>query len=196
MSTPVKYYLAAYNAIAFIFWALYFVYFISCGLQLDAMGLLLLNVAQGMALLEVVHAMLKWVKSPVGSTFAQVASRLLVLMLINFFFKGPEPMAAITKAGIITVSFAWSITELVRYSYYFLLLFDKHPRVLLLMRYSFFIVLYPTGVLGEWLIIITPIVLQPQLSMYLAFVVVLFVAYAYYFPVLYKYMWKQRRQRL
>jgi very-long-chain (3R)-3-hydroxyacyl-CoA dehydratase len=82
MSKAVKYYLGAYNGIAFLAWAAYLVCFLAAGFQLDAPSLYLLNIAQGLAFLEIVHALLKWVKSPVLSTAAQVASRLLVLVLI------------------------------------------------------------------------------------------------------------------
>jgi hypothetical protein len=195
MSQPVKYYLAAYNAIAFLFWGAYFICFIASGFALSPLNLLLLNIAQGMAVLEILHTVFKWVKSPVGSTAAQVASRILVLVAINWFLSPAAPM--VFRVGVLIVSFAWSITELVRYSFYFLGLFDIQPRPLLWMRYSFFIALYPLGVTGEWLILITPLVAAGlQLNLYNAFLIVLAASYLYYFPVLYKYMWKQRRSKL
>jgi very-long-chain (3R)-3-hydroxyacyl-CoA dehydratase len=205
MSNAVKYYLGAYNLVAFLFWAVYLVSFIAGGLVLNAQSLLLLNIAQGLAVLEIVHALLKWVKSPVGSTIAQVASRLLVLVLINLFTNGIMTDKAVL-IGVIVVSFAWSITELVRYSLYFLSLFNLQPGWLLWMRYSFFIVLYPTGVTGEWLIILAPVIAAGFFTSqfgtswhfygYRILVVLLFISYAYYFPVLYRYMWKQRKSKL
>jgi very-long-chain (3R)-3-hydroxyacyl-CoA dehydratase len=196
MHTSTKNYLAAYNLIAFAFWAAYIVSYISSGLQMNSLNLLLLNIAQGMAVLEVLHALLKWVKSPVVSTAAQVASRILVLVFINLFI---QTYAAVTifDIGVKVVSFAWGITELVRYSLYFLGLFNKQPTALLWMRYSFFIVLYPLGVTGEWLILLTPIVANGIVfNFYTALIVVLLVSYLYYFPVLYKYMWKQRKAKI
>ena len=196
MHTSIKNYLAAYNLIAFAFWAAYIVSYISSGLQMNSLNLLLLNIAQGMAVLEVLHALLKWVKSPVVSTAAQVASRILVLVFINLFI---QTYAAVTifDIGVKVVSFAWGITELVRYSLYFLGLFNKQPTALLWMRYSFFIVLYPLGVTGEWLILLTPIVANGIVfDFYTALIVVLLVSYLYYFPVLYKYMWKQRKAKI
>jgi very-long-chain (3R)-3-hydroxyacyl-CoA dehydratase len=155
----------------------------------------LLNIAQGLAILEIVHAIVKWVKSPVMSTAAQVFSRILVLVLIDFFYnQGSLP--SITHTGITVVSIAWGITELVRYSFYLLSLFDKQPSWLLWMRYTFFIVLYPLGVTGEWLIIVTPLVMHFTLGLYAAMVGFLAISYIYYFPVLYMYMWKQRKARL
>ncbi len=194
MKNNIKYYLASYNLTAFIFWLAYLFVFAASGFRLSDTGLLLLNVAQGMAIFEIVHAILKWVKSPVMSTAAQVFSRVLVVVLINVFYQ--NPLSSITQNGIIVVSIAWGITELVRYSFYFLGLLDIQPKWLLWMRYTFFIVLYPLGVTGEWLIIITPLMLQFTFGLYAAMVAILAVSYIYYFPVLYMYMWKQRKARL
>jgi very-long-chain (3R)-3-hydroxyacyl-CoA dehydratase len=195
MNTSIKYYLAAYNLTAFIFWLAYLLVFAASGFSLNSTGLILLNIAQGLAILEIVHAIVKWVKSPVMSTAAQVFSRILVLVLIDFFYnQGSLP--SITHTGITVVSIAWGITELVRYSFYLLSLFDKQPSWLLWMRYTFFIVLYPLGVTGEWLIIVTPLVMHFTLGLYAAMVGFLAISYIYYFPVLYMYMWKQRKARL
>jgi very-long-chain (3R)-3-hydroxyacyl-CoA dehydratase len=192
----IKYYLAAYNAVAFIFWMLYLISFIASGFVLSKTGLLLLNIAQGLAVLEILHAILKWVKSPVSSTIAQVTSRLLVVVLINVFINDQSLSAVISK-GIFICSLAWGITELVRYSFYFLSLFGKQPYALLWMRYTFFIVLYPLGVTGEWFILAAPLVVHGiSFNAYTVFLVISFASYAYYFPILYGYMWKQRRAKL
>ena len=214
MKTGIKYYLAAYNLVAFVFWALYLLRFIMEGPEPDSTGLLLLNIAQGLAMLEIIHSLLSWVKSPVLSTTAQVSSRILVLILINryvFYFTGKAFVTWIgicdlsfnSKSelvfywGLILVSIAWSITELVRYSFYFLSLFNRQPKWLLWMRYTLFIGLYPIGVTGEWLIFIAPIWKLPfVVNAYTGLVVFLLIAYGYYFPVLYKYMWKQRKTRM
>ncbi len=206
--------MAAYNLVAFIFWALYLLVFLIAGCQITEPGLLLLNIAQSLALLEILHTFLKWVKSPVTSTIAQVASRILVLLLIDKYSlhltdKGFLQMFSVIDfsdgrnadhlfyAGFIIVSLAWSITELVRYSFYFLSLFNLQPKILLWMRYTLFIGLYPFGVTGEWLIFIAPLCTLPFIfDLYTALVAFLVIAYVYYFPVLYKYMWKQRKARM
>lgn len=196
MKPLLKTYLAAYNVVAFFMWGCFFISFLSCGLQLSRVNLILLNIAQGMALLEILHALLRWVKSPVGSTVAQVASRIMVLVFINLFI---DKYAGVTvfNWGVLTVSFAWTITELVRYSFYFFALFGRQFNILVWMRYSFFILLYPIGVTGEWLILITPLAANGiALSLYTAFLAVTLVAYVYYFPVLYGYMWKQRKVKI
>jgi very-long-chain (3R)-3-hydroxyacyl-CoA dehydratase len=165
-------------------------------MTLNPSSLLLLNIAQGLAVMEIIHAFLKWVKSPVGSTIAQVSSRLLVVVLINVFI-GDESLASVIHPGVIICSIAWGITELVRYSFYLLSLFDRQPPALLWMRYTFFIALYPLGVMGEWFILAAPIVMKGiSFSAYTIFLVLAFLSYAYYFPILYRYMWKQRRAKL
>jgi hypothetical protein len=196
MKPAIKNYLAIYNVVAFIFWALYLLQFVFSGFQLTGTGMLLLDIAQGLAVLEILHTLLKWVKSPVGSTVAQVGSRLLVLIAINIFYR-QLPLPPLTQVGIAIVSFAWGITEMVRYSFYFLSLFGRQPYALLWMRYSFFIVLYPLGVTGEWFILFHPFISAGWvLNGYAILLAGLFIAYGYYFPVLYGYMWQQRKIKL
>jgi hypothetical protein len=195
MNNTIRNYLAGYNFVAFFFWLLFLIAFACRGCTITLQSLWLLNIAQGLALLEIIHALLRWVKSPVGSTFAQVFSRILVLVLINIFVK--SELHPITNYGIITVAFAWGITELVRYSHYFFSIVHREMKPLVWMRYSFFILLYPLGITGEWLIIITPLVTDGLgLNLYNAMVVGLAISYLYYFPVLYKYMWKQRKAKV
>jgi very-long-chain (3R)-3-hydroxyacyl-CoA dehydratase len=196
MSNSIKYYLAAYNLAAFVAWGFFlFNYFLS-GYVMNHDNLMLLNIAQGMAVLEIVHVLLKWVSSPVISTIAQVFSRIFILVLINIFIKN-EPLPFITNTGILIVSLAWGITELVRYSLYFLQLFGRQPEFLLWMRYSFFVVLYPLGVTGEWFILVTRLVTNGiTLSAYTIFLIIAAASYIYYFPVLYKHMWRQRATKL
>jgi very-long-chain (3R)-3-hydroxyacyl-CoA dehydratase len=201
MNNRVKCYLAAYNLVAFVFWALYLGAYVYNHMQLSPVNLSLLNIAQFMALLEILHAVLKWVKSPIGSTIAQVSSRILVVVLINVwmykYWMDGVAVPGLTLTGITIVSFAWSITELVRYSFYFLSLFKIELRPLLWARYTFFIILYPLGVTGEWLILIYPLLKNGwSFNITTAALALLFLTYAYYFPVLYGYMWKQRKAKL
>ncbi|KAJ9118742.1 hypothetical protein QFC22_003963 [Naganishia vaughanmartiniae] len=48
-----------------------------------------------------------------------------------------------------TMILAWSITEVVRYSFYLLALLDIEPKPLLWARYNLFYVLYPMGAGSE-----------------------------------------------
>jgi hypothetical protein len=196
MTNPTKYYLVGYNVLAFCSWLAYLISFALSGGSLGNISLVLLNIAQGLAVLEIAHIIFKLVKSPLASTIAQVFSRLLVLVLIDYFRYQQIQHQALER-GILVVSLAWGITELVRYSFYATQLLNSQPRALLWMRYTFFIVLYPVGVFGEWLIIATPIFISGMVfnpyNVAMAFVL---LSYVYYFPVLYKYMWKQRKAKL
>lgn len=196
MQNSVKYYLVAYNVLAFCAWLAYLVSFAWSGFALEGNSLVLLNIAQGLAILEIAHIVFKLVKSPLASTIAQVFSRLLVLLLIDYFVYQQLQHQAL-QAGILVVSAAWGITELVRYSFYATQLLNNQPRLLLWMRYTFFIVLYPIGVFGEWLIIATPIFISGMVfNLYNLAMAFVLLSYVYYFPVLYKYMWKQRKAKL
>lgn len=192
MHYGIKIYLACYNFAAFVFWALYLGFFFVSNFQLNESNLFFLNIAQGMAILEIFHVAMKWVKSSLLSTGIQVLSRLLILVLINFFFRDYADQFAFS-AGVLIVSVAWLGIELVRYSLYFLSGFSIQPSVLLWMRYSFFIILYPLGVTGEWFILITPVKANGMENyFYLIFLLICLGTYLYYFPMLYRYMWKQR----
>lgn len=218
MKPTQKYYLLAYNGIAFLAWLAYGVSMVSLVLLPGAFRQFpmwivimpyLLPVAQGLALLEVVHSATGLVRSPVGSTAAQVASRILVVVLLYLFFS--DPYLSWINAGLLLVSIAWTITELIRYSFYFAGLLGREPHILLWMRYSFFVLLYPLGVTGEWLIILSPLLTYGLAGRdifghqwtfavgpvsYTIFVCALAVSYIVYFPVLYRYMWQQRRKKL
>lgn len=218
MKPAQKYYLLAYNAIAFLAWLAYgigmlILIFFQPALVRHPVLLtiipFLLPVAQGLAILEIIHAATGLVRSPIGSTAAQVASRILVVILLYLFFS--DPYLSWLNAGLLLVSIAWTITELIRYSYYFAGLLGSEPHILLWMRYSFFIVLYPLGVTGEWLIILSPLLTYGLAARdvfghlwpfavspvyYTIFVCALAIAYIVYFPVLYRYMWQQRRKKI
>ena len=190
-------YLKAYNFILAILWAIVLVLFIIDKGQLDEHSLLLLNIAQGAALLEVLHAALGWVKSPVFTTAIQVASRIFVLILINLLF-GKELFAIFGINGLHLAIVAWSITEVIRYSYYLVLLLKKQSSILLFCRYTFFIVLYPIGVTGE-LMILYAWATQGGFGFYkweVIFMGVVTALYLIFFPQMYKHMWKQRKQKL
>ena len=116
---------------------------------------------QSFALLEVVHALLGWVRSPLQTTVMQVASRLFlvwgvieqfenvrsceaaVLMVTQFFVQvRTNPLFA-------SMVLAWSMTEIIRYAFYACNLLGFQPYVLLYLRYTTFYILYPVGAFSE-----------------------------------------------
>ena len=103
-----------------------------------------LKVFQTLAFLEVLHAAFGVVKSNTVQTLAQVFSRVYILWLI--IDKVP---ASKSSPGIPLLLVAWTLTEIVRYSFYALQILSSPVYVVTWLRYTLFIVLYPIGVLGE-----------------------------------------------
>jgi very-long-chain (3R)-3-hydroxyacyl-CoA dehydratase len=162
-----------------------------------------LKICQTAAFLEVFHAMFGLVRSNPMIVLIQIISRVLIVWGVANYI--PPAQHSI---GILLAVTAWSITEVIRYVYYALNLFQASPRLLTWCRYSFFIVLYPLGVTGELLTIKTgmetiyPEAIRNRYSIllpnkfnfgldYFYFLVVVLLGYTY-FPTLYQHMWTQR----
>ncbi|TYJ56815.1 hypothetical protein B9479_002425 [Cryptococcus floricola] len=106
---------------------------------------------QSLAVLEIVHAALGLVRSPVGTVTSQVFSRVYTVWGVV------EAVPQITHDSPLftTMLLAWSIAEVVRYSFYTLTLLPPasvpSPIASLLtwLRYTSFLVLYPLGAGSE-----------------------------------------------
>lgn len=103
---------------------------------------------QTAALLEIAHAALGLVRSPVFITSLQVGSRIAALFAVTH---SPEA-AHQYGAGMMILS--WALVEVPRYAFYVAALITgdatkKTPFPLFWLRYSLFAVLYPTGIFGE-----------------------------------------------
>ncbi|KAJ7262241.1 PTPLA-domain-containing protein [Mycena haematopus] len=101
-------------------------------------------VVQTCALLEVAHSLLGWVRSPLQTTAMQVASRLWIVWGIVQQFEVARTSPLYTSCVL-----AWSITEVVRYSFYASSILGYEPPVLLYLRYTMFYLLYPVGASSE-----------------------------------------------
>ncbi|KAJ7703262.1 PTPLA-domain-containing protein [Mycena rosella] len=101
-------------------------------------------IVQTCAILEVVHSLLGWVRSPLQTTAMQVASRLWIVWGIVQQFDVAQTNPLYTSAVL-----AWSVTEVVRYSFYASSLLGYEPPILLYLRYTMFYVLYPVGAGSE-----------------------------------------------
>lgn len=99
---------------------------------------------QTMAGMEVLHALLSVVRAPVPTTIMQVSSRFLLVWGVVHQFPALGQDAAYTSMLL-----AWSITEVIRYSYFALSLSGVQPNSLTWLRYNTFFVLYPVGILSE-----------------------------------------------
>ncbi|XP_076281461.1 3-hydroxyacyl-CoA dehydratase 1 [Lasioglossum baleicum] len=102
---------------------------------------------QHAALLEIIHAIVGLVKSNPMLTLFQVTSRILIVDGVLLAI----PYSEISTTGLFLALLAWSITEIIRYLYYFMNLNNYVPHVLVWLRYTLFIGLYPIGVSGELL---------------------------------------------
>ncbi|KAK9071525.1 hypothetical protein SSX86_010094 [Deinandra increscens subsp. villosa] len=101
--------------------------------------------AQSAAFLEILHGLIGLVRSPVSATLPQISSRLYVLWGILYSF--PEVQ---THPLISSLIISWGVTEIVRYSFFGTKeAFGSTPYWLLWLRYSTFLVLYPTGIASE-----------------------------------------------
>ena len=80
----------------------------------------------------------------------QVASRFLLVWIIAYIF----PATVSASLAYTTMLLAWSITEIIRYSYFAVNLAQgKVPEWLTWLRYNTFFVLYPVGIASEcWLV--------------------------------------------
>ncbi|KAF7033940.1 hypothetical protein CFC21_045005 [Triticum aestivum] len=104
-----------------------------------------LQLAQTAAVLEILHGLVGLVRSPVSATLPQIGSRLFVTWGILWSF--PETRTHILVSSLVI---SWSITEIIRYSFFGTKeLFGSAPSSLLWLRYSSFLVMYPTGISSE-----------------------------------------------
>jgi hypothetical protein len=117
---------------------------------------------QSAALLEVAHAALGWVKSPLQTTAMQVASRLFVVW---WFVESQQ--AARTSPFYSTMLISWSLAEMIRSTYYTASLLHLIPpqphhsrvtavsiNILTFIRYTAFYILYPLGAGSEYFLLL------------------------------------------
>lgn len=191
-----KRYLISYNLILLLGWTLFFAWQITHAFVIDRFSMTVLNICQAAALLEILHAKQGWVKSPVFTTALQISSRVFVLFWLNVIPEAHQIKIA-GISGITVVSVAWSITEIVRYSYYAASLLNTEIKWLTFLRYTLFIVLYPLGVFGESLILFSVLKWNSyDVSVVNFVVVIVMLSYLPFFPKLYLYMWQQRKKKL
>ncbi|XP_054824382.1 very-long-chain (3R)-3-hydroxyacyl-CoA dehydratase PASTICCINO 2A [Prosopis cineraria] len=101
--------------------------------------------AQTAAVSEILHGLLGLVRSPVSATLPQIGSRLYLVWGILYSF--PETRNHILVTSLLI---SWSLTEIIRYSFFGLKeAFGFAPSWLLWLRYSTFLLLYPTGISSE-----------------------------------------------
>lgn len=151
------------------------------------------------------------VRAPLFTTAMQVASRLLLVWGIGYQF----PQTTQYSPAYSSMLVAWSVTEVIRYSYFVFALTDSVPKLwtwlrcvasflyrvehlsLIRDRYNTFLILYPLGVASEtWLIYRA---IPPASKIDERYGWGLWAVLATYIPgfyTLFTYMLKQRRRIL
>ncbi|ATY64660.1 tyrosine phosphatase [Cordyceps militaris] len=140
---------------------------------------------QTAACLEVLHSLFGIVRAPIATTVMQVMSRLLLVWGITY------PFPFVTQAPFYaSMLVAWSVTEVIRYSYFATSLAGLQPSFLTFLRYNTFFILYPLGIFSECsLIFITSKFLQGAEQYMLYAILAIYIPGSY---TLYTYMMKQR----
>lgn len=214
-SVAVKGYLFLYNAVQVVGWSyiLYQLinYYVLQGAEFRAKITLWdytrlpVIIFQNAAFVEILNASFGLVKSnPVVTTF-QVFSRMMVVVGVVM----ATPTGKVSP-GIPIALLAWSVTEIIRYGYYALNIVKFVPHVLVFLRYTTFIALYPIGVTGELLCfwwaqqyakensvwsVEMPNKYNATFS-YFALLWIVMLLYIPLFPQLYLHMFAQRRKIL
>ncbi|CAO3616321.1 unnamed protein product [Cunninghamella blakesleeana] len=149
-----------------------------------------LKVVQTAAIFEIVHSLIGWVRAPFLTTLMQVLSRLLLVWGVNDIF--PQIHHHWSYTTMIT---AWCIAELVRYSFYAFNLKGGVPSIISWARYNFFIVLYPTGVSSELIMIYLSLPYAKEYHPFLYYgLIASALTYIPGFPVLFSHLWVQRKK--
>ncbi|TGZ56447.1 hypothetical protein CRM22_010163 [Opisthorchis felineus] len=139
-------YLLGYNSLQLLGWSYLLYSFVtesySSGnwLALSSNAEFLLRTFQTLALVEILHACLRLVKSSPVVTALQLMSRVFVVWGIMLPLMKQETIAA----PLCIVS--WSLAEIVRYVYYALTICNSSIGFVTWLRYTAFMVLYPTGI--------------------------------------------------
>ncbi|KAL9962138.1 hypothetical protein ACROYT_G031216 [Oculina patagonica] len=162
-----------------------------------------LKIFQSAAILEVLHCAVGLVPSSVVLTAFQVASRLFLTWAIAHSVPQVQD-----NPGVVAFILAWSITEVIRYSFYAFSLLDKLPYIIQWCRYTFFFFLYPIGVTGELVSIYSSLRHVSKSGLYSVsmpnafnfafdfhlFLIVVMLSYIPIFPQLYFHMIRQRKK--
>lgn len=204
-------YLVAYNVLQMIGWTLLmFKLVYHMAFEKTVAGLYdevatFLNIFQTAAILEILHCALGLVRSNVVLTAFQVFSRVFLTWAITYSVPSSQ-----SSYGVLLFVTAWTITEIIRYSFYFFTLLGGVPYLIVWCRYTFFIVLYPIGVTGELITVYSSLKEVHDKKLYYLqlpnaaniafnyfyFLVFFMIMYIPVFPQLYTHMLGQRRKVL
>ncbi|PYH73440.1 protein tyrosine phosphatase-like domain-containing protein [Aspergillus vadensis CBS 113365] len=207
-------YLLLYNALSFTLWATCTIRGFSQLLssssntipQIFTNVYPLLLTTQSLALLEIIHSLLRLVRAPVLTTAMQVASRILLVWGIMYPFQGvivgeksQEGVVGLGDYAFLGCLGAWGVTECIRYGFFALQLSGVGvPGWWAWLRYNTFYVLYPLGISSECLMVYKALgpageLVSPLYRWFLIAVLGIYVPGSY---ILYTHMIKQRRKAM
>ena len=159
---------------------------------------------QALAWMEVIHAGTGLAGGGVSAAFIQSLGRSVVL----FAILGKIWESADMTAAILVL--VWSLADVFRYVFYIASLFNNCPYWLVWLRYSLFLILYPIGIVSEWLIYLHTLRYFDDTRLYSinlpnpwnfafdfgVYARIMLVSYLYMGPYMYRYMLGQRRRKL
>lgn len=157
-----------------------------------------LKIVQTAALLEILHALTGMVRSPVVPTTLQVFSRVAILWGFT-----NASAASQSDVSLLLMLVSWSAVEIVRYNFYLVQLTvgkASVPYALFWLRYSAFMLLYPSGISGELLQIRNAVFLDPSRpimfpeTFYGRISVILLLSYVPLGPFMIMNMWGNRKR--
>uniref|UniRef100_A0A3Q2CZV1 Very-long-chain (3R)-3-hydroxyacyl-CoA dehydratase n=1 Tax=Cyprinodon variegatus TaxID=28743 RepID=A0A3Q2CZV1_CYPVA len=145
------------------------------------------------------------VPSSVVLTGFQVMSRVFLTWAVTHSVREVQ-----NEDSVLLFVAAWTVTEIIRYSFYTFSLLNHLPYLIKWARYTFFIVLYPMGVSGELLTIYAALPYVQKSGLYsvtlpnkynfsfdyYTFLILVMISYIPLFPQLYFHMIRQRKKVL
>lgn len=160
---------------------------------------------QKLAWVEVLHAVTGLAGGDVSAAFVQCLGRYVILVYVV------EPIRVMHSAWVtVLMIFAWALADVVRYAFYMRGGVGDESPALLWLRYSLFIVLYPVGIVTEWLVYYVTLGFVDETAMYavempnvwnFAFDFgtwnrCVLVLYLYFGPFMFMHMVRQRKKKL
>lgn len=190
-------YLLAYNTVAAVLWFVVFATTVSnfvSGSYLESSTSphqFLIAIQSVNAALEISHTIFGLVRSPLPSLLLQFFARLLITIAVSYTVPHSPGNFCLAYVGL---SFAWSVTEIIRYSFFAYKEVRAPPHWLLWLRYLSFVVMYPLGLICEPMVVYKTLAYVSGFHLhFLSFGMTLYIPG---FVVLYRHMWKQRRRYL
>ncbi|KAG5408964.1 hypothetical protein IGI04_005283 [Brassica rapa subsp. trilocularis] len=218
-SSPfVKSYLFAYNFLQASSWTISLLSIVSSVLSnktinggaYSAAGYLI-SVIQAAAVLEVLHGAIGIVPSGFLSPLMQWSGRthfiLAIVGQINEVFTLGSALLVQDSPWLAITLVAWCIGEMIRYPHYALTCLGRCPYWLTYLRYTGFIIIYPTGLVGELLIMYKALPHVKERNLYAnffsvfpfsyyQFLLAVLLVYPFLWLKLYLQLFKQRKSKL